>query len=246
MPRADVLSVPEKTCVYAVGDVHGQIGQLRRAVDWIVSRAREDARRGVASTVVFLGDYLDRGEDSRAVIDLLSTQVDEEFLRWVFLAGNHEAAMLAFLARPEENAAWLRFGGGETLANYGVRQPMGMGARALRGCSADLAQAIPEAHLAFLRRLHPSFQCGDYLFVHAGVRPGIALDRQRLEDMLWIREAFLDHPQWHGKCVVHGHTIASQVTSLAWRIGLDTGAYAGGPLSCLALTGNGREIVGFS
>lgn len=246
MPRPDTLSVPAHTPTYAVGDVHGQISQLRAAIAWIVGRATEQAAQGLSPKVVFLGDYVDRGEDSRAVLDCL-TGVETEFpaIQWTFLAGNHEAAMLGFLDDPVEHAPWMDFGGAETLLSYGIRPPIDTGVDALRKARDQLADTLPAAHLRFLRQLGHSHQWGDYLFVHAGLRPGVPLERQTTTDMLWIRNEFIDTPHWYGKCVVHGHTIETQPSLHPWRIGIDSGAYRGGPLSCLALTGNRREIVGF-
>jgi|AGTN01.1.fsa_nt_gi Calcineurin-like phosphoesterase. len=247
MPAADSLAVPSRSPVHAVGDVHGQIRQLRRTIDWISLRAREQAEQGLSPIAVFLGDYIDRGDDSRAVLEtLVALDHAVPSVEWVFLAGNHEAALLAFLDNPADHGQWLDFGGVETLLSYGVPPPLATDdVRALRRARDQLARAMPAGHVAFLRRLRLSFQCGSYVFVHAGLRPGRPADRQSPEDMLWIREDFLDHPQWHGRCVVHGHTIEAQPALHSWRIGIDTGAYAGGPLSCLSLTGNRREVTGF-
>ena len=247
MPRIEALGVPPHTTLYAIGDIHGQIGQVRQAIAWIVGRAAAQTGQALNSKVVFLGDYVDRGEDSRAVLDcLIDLETAFPMIQWIFLAGNHEAAMLGFLDDPLEHAAWLDFGGTETLLNYGVRPPVGLGARALQKTRDQLRQALPDAHLRFLRQLRHSHQCGDYLFVHAGLRPGVPLGRQAPEDMLWIRDEFMNKPHWYGKCVVHGHTIETPPTLHPWRIGIDSGAYCGGPLSCLILTGNHREIIGFS
>lgn len=246
MPSLDALSVPAHSPTYAIGDVHGQIRQLRDAIAWIAGRATVQAAQGLAPKVVFLGDYVDRGEDSRAVLDcLIGLEAEFPSIQWKFLAGNHEAAMLGFLDNPVEHAPWIDFGGAETLLNYGIRPPLGTSARALQKARDQLADTLPDTHLRFLRQLGHSHQWGDYLFVHAGLRPGIPLERQSPEDMLWIRDEFIDTPHWYGKCVVHGHTIETQPGLYPWRIGIDTGAYCGGPLSCLALTGNHREIVGF-
>lgn len=121
-----------------------------------------------------------------------------------------------------------------------------MGGRAIQKTRDQLLQALPDTHLRFLQQLRHSHQCGDYLFVHAGLRPGVPLERQAPEDMLWIRDEFMNTPHWYGKCVVHGHTIETAPALHPWRIGIDSGAYCGGPLSCLVLTGNHREVIGFS
>lgn len=242
-----MLAVPAQTPIYAIGDIHGQIGQLRQAITWVIDRAGIQIARGLQPKVVFLGDYVDRGEDSRAVLDcLIGLAAGFPQIQWIFLAGNHEAAMLGFWENPLEHVAWIDFGGAETLLNYGIRPPAGSSARALRNTCDQLHQALPPPHLHFLRQLRHSYQCGDYLFVHAGLRPGVPLKRQTPEDMLWIRDEFITTPHWYGKCVVHGHTIETPPALHPWRIGIDSGAYCGGPLSCLVLTGTHREVIGFS
>lgn len=247
MPRIETLAVPAQTVVYAIGDIHGQIGQLHQAIKWIADRAAARTAPALDVKVVFLGDYVDRGEDSRAVLDcLIGLEARFPLIQWIFLAGNHEAAMLGFLDDPLEHAAWIGFGGAETLLNYGIRPPVGSGARAIQKTRDQLCQSLPDSHLRFLRQLRHSHQCGDYFFVHAGLRPGVALHRQTPEDMLWIRDEFMNTPHWYGKCVVHGHTIETAPALHPWRIGIDSGAYCGGPLTCLVLTGNQRERIGFS
>ncbi|WP_158497719.1 metallophosphoesterase family protein [Magnetospirillum gryphiswaldense] len=239
--------MPAQTPLYAIGDIHGQIDQLRQAIAWIVGRAAAQTEQNLKPKVVFLGDYVDRGEDSRAVLNcLIGLEAEFPSIQWIFLAGNHEAAMLGFLDNPLEHIAWLGFGGAETLLNYGVRPPVGVGGRAIQKTRDQLLQALPDTHLRFLQQLRHSHQCGDYLFVHAGLRPGVPLERQAPEDMLWIRDEFMNTPHWYGKCVVHGHTIETAPALHPWRIGIDSGAYCGGPLSCLVLTGNHREVIGFS
>lgn len=246
MPAVDALTVPAATPAYAVGDIHGQIGQLRQALAWIIAQAQAQAVQGLTPQVVFLGDYVDRGDDSRAVLEeLTDLEATHPGIDWIFLAGNHEAALLGFLDDPLAHAPWLEFGGVATLLSYGIHPPAEAGARALHQVRDQLAQALPSTHLAFLKRLRPHHQLGDYVFVHAGLRPGFAWKRQSVEDMLWIRDEFLATPHWYGKCVVHGHTIEAEPTLQPWRIGIDSGAYDGGPLSCLVLTGNRREIIAF-
>lgn len=243
MPDPAALSVPPAAPVFAIGDVHGQLRQLRAAMDWIVEQAAPDGGRPRA---VLLGDYIDRGEDSKGVLDCLCrARAERPSVDWIFLAGNHEASFLSFLDDPQSHGAWLGFGGAEMLASYGVPPPSAPTARALKATRDQIAAALPAEHLAFLRQLRASIQIGDYIFVHAGLRPGRPLERQDTDDMLWIREEFLGTPVWHGKCVVHGHTVEAEPAVLPWRIGIDTGAFAGGPLTCLALRGHGRELRGF-
>lgn len=245
-PAIDGLAVEAGRAVYALGDIHGQIGQLRQALAWIEGRTRIDRANGLEPLVIFLGDYVDRGEDSRAVLQTLCElqhRMPEQ--DWVFLAGNHESALLGFLEDPVAHAGWLRFGGVETLASYGILAGASQSARDLHLLRDRLDETIPDAHLDLLRRLETQYLCGDYIFVHAGLRPGVPLASQSEQDMLWIREDFLEQPYWHGKCVVHGHTIEPEPSLLDWRIGIDTGAYAGGMLTCLALEGNRRDVIGF-
>lgn len=245
MPALGDLSVPPGLTVFAVGDIHGQLSQAERAVRWMLDEADVRRREGGDCVLVFLGDYVDRGEGSRGVIDLLSSLPTEGPVRAVCLAGNHEATMLAFLEDPEQNRVWLDYGGRETLLSYGVFPPTETTARALQQCRDRLRAALPAHHLDFLSTLPSSYSCGSYFFVHAGVRPSVALGRQKVEDLLWIRGDFLDVPVWHGQCVVHGHTIEDAPVVSPWRIGVDTGAYAGGALTCVVLQGNTRRTVGF-
>lgn len=230
------LATPEGVRLYAIGDVHGQARMLDAVLDFVAADAT--AHAGQRAIAVLLGDYVDRGPDSRGVLERLS-RLTPGAVEWVFLSGNHEAAMLAFLERPHDNVAWLGFGGTETLASYGIiAPPPPLSPQRVQHCRDALAEALPPHHLAFLKALRTLYMCGDYAFVHAGVRPGVALERQHPEDLQWIREEFIDTPYWHGKCVVHGHTIEAEPVLLPWRIGIDTGAYAGGDLCCLILAGH--------
>jgi serine/threonine protein phosphatase 1 len=246
MPDPKTLSVPDAVPVFASGDIHGQLRQLRNVVNWITERAAGIAAEYAKPQAVLLGDYIDRGEDSQGVLEYLSKlRTDIPSIDWIFLAGNHEASFLSFLEDPLGHAAWLGFGGKEMLASYGITPPSDLAPRALKAARDQIAAVLPKKHLAFLKQLQPSAQIGDYIFVHAGLRPGRALERQDVDDMLWIREDFLQSPTWYGKCVVHGHTVEMEPVMLPWRIGIDTGAYAGGPLTCLTLIGNQREALGF-
>lgn len=218
---------------------------MRAALEALHHRIAADMAAGGAAdcVVVYLGDYVDRGPDSAAVLDCLAAPAPAGWQRR-FLRGNHEAAMLGFLAAPEANLAWLEFGGMETLGSYGVRLPRtGSLAERARQMAEDLARAVPAEHLAFLAGLEWSVDLGDYLFVHAGIRPGRPLARQKPEDLLTIREPFLSSRAWHGKVVVHGHSMTPRPELLANRIGVDTGAYAGGPLSCIILEGEAQRVI---
>ena len=234
-------SVPAGSRVYAIGDIHGRVDLLAQ----LHERLREDASasRSERRCVVYLGDYVDRGLQSREVIDLLLDAPLEGF-ESVHLMGNHEDFMLRFLDEPKVGPGWFANGGGATLYSYGVRMPpRGTDLARLSDLGEQLRANLPARHLDFLKRLKRWHVEGDYYFVHAGIRPGVALEEQREEDILWIRELFLDDPGEHGKMVVHGHTITQAPEMRPNRIGIDTGAYATGVLTALVLEGSERRIL---
>jgi serine/threonine protein phosphatase 1 len=233
--------VPDKTAVYAIGDIHGRddlLAELRRLIE-IDAGARGMDRR----VIVHVGDYVDRGPHSRTVLDQLIGAPLAGF-QSVHLKGNHEDMMLRFLADPGEGALWLLNGGDATLQSYGIAAdtPVLRGP-ALGKLHRALIRRLPRAHLAFLEGLALDHREGDYLFVHAGIRPGLALDRQAPEDQLWIREPFLGWTGDHGVVVVHGHTPAPEPEIRANRIGIDTGAFYSGRLTCVVLEGGGRRFL---
>jgi serine/threonine protein phosphatase 1 len=233
-------SVPDGMVVYAIGDVHGRDDLLAQ----IIAALREDAATtSDHATVVFLGDYVDRGPGSRAVIDRLIEASDDDTIAWRFLRGNHDQSVLDFLRNPLTGMAWSDFGGRETLESYGVTAPPGANSEAWRAAAAAFAAALPLEHLNFFEELEPSCEIGDYFFVHAGVRPGVPLDRQSPRDLLWIREPFLSDPAPLPKVVVHGHTVTPQVHADDRRIGIDTGAYATGVLTALRLRGEEGAVI---
>ncbi|MBF0393209.1 MAG: serine/threonine protein phosphatase [Alphaproteobacteria bacterium] len=231
--RASAATAPRGSRLYAIGDVHGRIDLLDRLLALIeADAATSPAARRV---VVFLGDYVDRGPCSRQVIDRLAAGPPPGF-EWIALDGNHEAMMRSFLEDPSTAPAWLRNGGDATLASYvGASPRIGDIPADLRGA---LAEALPGAHLRFLSRLGPSHVEGGYFFAHAGVRPGVALESQSRDDLLWIRGPFLDHEGSFGRVVVHGHSIAPRPVDRHNRIGVDTGAYASGRLTALVAEGD--------
>jgi len=232
--------VPDGLVVYAIGDVHGE----RPALERLLERIREDAaRRSSSPAAVFLGDYVDRGGDSRGVLDLLCGDPLPGFAVHR-LRGNHEQAMLDFLAAPEAGVSWLEFGGIATLDSYGVRGLVGAPtAERLKGLRDALDAALPEAHRRLLQTLAPYVVYGDYAFVHAGVRPGAPMERQRLDDLLWIREPFLSWKAPHDKVVVHGHTVVPAPQLLPNRIAIDTGVYATGVLTAVALEADRVGVI---
>jgi serine/threonine protein phosphatase 1 len=233
--------IPAGTRVYAIGDIHGRL-DLLRAIETRI--ADELARnRPERSVVVYLGDYVDRGPDSRAVIDrLLDTPVPAD--RVVHLLGNHEEAMRRFLVDRSIGSSWMGFGGLQTLASYGASpDPLLPPREWFEQAQAALAAALPDRHRAFLDRLALSHREGDYLFVHAGIRPGVAFDCQDPEDLIWIRHEFLDSALDHGCIVVHGHSISAVPQIRANRIGIDTGAFYSGRLTALVLEGTERRFL---
>lgn len=222
--------VPEGRRIYAIGDVHGRADLLEKLLQDI----RKDALGGSfrdRPILVLLGDYVDRGFQSKEVIDLLLGELVSPFETY-FLKGNHEAAMLQFLNEPAIGPRWAEFGGAETLVSYGVRPPrMRTSIDEWAIASDELNRVLPPEHLDFLERLQLSVRIGDYLFVHAGVRPGVDLGNQSEQDLLWIREEFLNDTRPLGAVVVHGHTPAARPHRDSRRVGIDTGAYLSGRLT---------------
>ncbi len=239
-PRRPRPSVGEDNVVYAVGDIHGRPDLLDRLLD----RIRADAanRRARRKTVVFLGDYVDRGPDSRGVIDRLLAQ-GEDGLRYVCLKGNHEDAMLRFLEGGSAGYDWLGFGGAATLQAYGIDMPRIGAGDWLEPLRRQMRDRLPRAHIGFLESLPLTHEEGDYFFVHAGIRPGVPLHRQDPDDLLWIREPFLRSMERFDKVVVHGHTIAERPVVAVNRIGIDTGAVMTGVLTGVALHGTQRRFI---
>ncbi len=226
--------VPDGQRVYAVGDIHGRADLLDDLHGRIIADA-EGAPAGTAMTVVYLGDYVDRGADSKGVIQRLLAASLPGF-RAVHLKGNHEDLLLGFLNYPEEGWSWMVNGGDATVRSYGVALAGDDEASGRMSRVRDeLVARLPRAHLEFLLSLQMSHICGDYMMVHAGIRPGVALDRQSESDCLWIREEFLRSSADHGKVVVHGHTPGPAPVKRGNRIGIDTAAYASDVLTCLVL-----------
>lgn len=230
IPPRPPARVPDGSRVYAIGDIHGRADLLRKLLDSIQKDALGGSYRG-KPVLVFLGDYVDRGMQSKDVIDLLLGKAMSPFDTH-FLKGNHEAAMLEFLTDPGIGPRWAEYGGAETLASYGVRPPRSRTSTDEWAAASDeLKRVLPPEHLHFLRSLELSIQIGDYLFVHAGLRPGVEVEHQSEQDMLWIRDEFLNDARPLGPVVVHGHTPAPRPHRDYRRIGLDTGAYISGTLT---------------
>ena len=232
--------IPTGERVYAIGDVHGcalQLEQLLAAIE------RDNAGRVAANTtIILLGDLVDRGPASAQVIDLLiSLRGRAPGTR--FITGNHEE-VFAHAIEGDQQALrmFCRIGGRETIMSYGLSA-----SEYERLDYAELAEQLPRivpaAHVAFLRSFEDVVTIGDYAFVHAGVRPNVALAEQKTSDLRWIRGSFLDFAGRHEKMIVHGHTITPDVDRAAGRIGIDTGAYAGGPLTALGLEGEDNWVL---
>mgnify|MGYP005995537369 CR=1 FL=1 len=236
-----VAQVPEGTRVYAIGDIHGRADLLDQLHEKILKDARHaDVQRHV---VVYLGDYVDRGLDSKGVIDRLLDDPLPGFEK-IFLKGNHEDAFLKFFLEPEFGRDWKYYGGLETLMSYGVKAlPLKDEPDAFVAARDELARNFPASHLDFLGGLRLWHEEGDFYFAHAGVRPGRALEEQTGDDLMWIREDFLASDMDFGKVVVHGHTPMEQPVQRANRIGIDTGAYITGILTAAVLQGPKRWFL---
>jgi serine/threonine protein phosphatase 1 len=191
-------------------------------------------------TIVYLGDYIDRGPESKCVIDRL---VQLRGLRAHFLKGNHEAALLKFLRNPATYHNWRNYGAAQTLLSYGVCPPTVWDGNDFIRARDELLEKLPEGHLRFFQDLELSASIGGYFFAHAGARPGVALDEQQEEDLIWIRDEFLTSRHYFGKIVVHGHTREAAPSRHRNRIGVDTGAYATGLLSCVVLEGETQRFI---
>ena len=232
-------SVPNDRVVWAVGDVHGRADLLEP----LLRRIEADADR-VETHLVMLGDYVDRGRDSRGVLQLLCEAEARGRVRLTALRGNHEDRMLAFLTEPRIGPSWCDYGGRDALASYGVGSPAGRtDAEGWAEAARALKAALPPQHLRLLENLRSFAEHGDYFFAHAGARPGVGLREQDPEDLMWIREPFLSDRRPFEKIVVHGHTPVDEPHVDSRRINLDTGAYATGLLTALRLERDERRFV---
>jgi len=225
--------LPDGIRIYAVSDIHGCADRLQdvfAAIDHHLGRA------GPARALhVFLGDYIDRGPASRKTIDLLVERSRRH--ECVFLKGNHEAFMFEVLQDPSRLAAWKEYGGFQTLMSYGLAPSINPDIEEQKELVQALLQDMPDHHRRFFGSLRSSFACGDFFFVHAGVKPGVPLRQQREEDLLWIRDEFLQSEENFGKFIVHGHTPVPKPEIRPNRINIDTGAYATGVLTLLTIQG---------
>ncbi|MDP3659461.1 metallophosphoesterase family protein [Phenylobacterium sp.] len=229
--------------IYAVGDVHGRLDVLEPLIAEIAADAAR-SRPAHKPLLIFLGDYVDRGDASAGVIDLiLRLQADNAF-EVVALKGNHEEALFQFLDDPSFGPLWIEHGGGPTLASYGAPAPVGRGdAESWMRTRDAFAAALPDDHRRFLESLELIVTVGDYAFVHAGVRPGAPLERQTEHDLLWIRHDFLQANGPFEKVIVHGHTPAEAPQITPHRICVDTGVYATGVLTAVRLDADGPRFL---
>lgn len=233
-----VFSAAPET-IYAIGDVHGRLDLLRDLEGQIAADA---AGRQGETWVILLGDMVDRGPSSAQVVDYLIASPPAGLRRFC-LRGNHEALMLDFLRRPQARAEWLEFGGHETLLSYGVPE------RALtekfddRSARAIVDSYVPEEHRTFLEALPLSIETPEAIFVHAGLRPGVALEKQSAMDIMWWRDGFEDDYSEFAKVVVHGHTPREAPLVTKFRIAIDTAAVATGHLTAVRLSGGEPPMV---
>lgn len=229
-------ATPVGTRVYAIGDIHGRDDLLVQLLGQIEA---DDARRPAAATqLVLLGDLVDRGADSAAVVARARRLAQGDNVR--FLKGNHEEVFIQ-AARGDALATrfFIRIGGRETMLSYGLGQA-DYDAMTMHALTDWMLQNVPRDDIDFLDGFEDMIEIGDYLFVHAGIRPGIALAAQKVSDLRWIREEFLDHDGSHGRIVIHGHTITDDVDECTNRIGIDTGAFRSGKLTAIGMEGSQR------
>lgn len=229
---------PDGMRLYAIGDVHGMDDKL--AVVHTAIAADLAARPPPDHRIIHIGDYGDRGPDSAGVVNRLIAISGDPHM--VFLRGNHDQLWLDFIADPDRfGLMFLKFGGKETLRSYGV----GNRAKNYMQLASMFEMTLPEDHRAFLRRLKPSVQFGDFFFAHAGVQPGVPLAEQTAQDLVWIRDEFLGDTRDHGAVIVHGHTVTATMTPEVHpnRIAIDTGAVFGGPLTCVVVEGRAVRFL---
>lgn len=231
--------------LYAIGDVHGRhdlLAAMHRRIESELKDAPSSDWR-----IIHLGDYTDRGPDSKSVIDFL-IEARERDPRNLILAGNHDIGFLDFLAEPDAEGLFMRFGGVQTAQSYGVSLSAGGGwfgrsDEALLHSHAALVEAVPQSHVDFLQSLIFSVAFGDFFFCHAGIRPDVPLESQSPQDLIWIRDTFLDHPGLYPKVIVHGHTPVPEAEVMANRVNVDTLAWQSGLLSAFAVNGVEKRIL---
>ncbi|WP_265516587.1 metallophosphoesterase [Nitratireductor luteus] len=235
----DDASTPDGMRLYAVGDIHGRHDLLVEMHRRIMAQIVEDRPRDWR--LIYLGDYVDRGGAESDVLEFLS-RVTRDEPRVLALAGNHDIGLLEFLEWPSTYGLFVNNGGETTAQSYGVELDLSSDAGLLRG-HARLQRAIPERHLAFLRGLSLSASFGDFFFCHAGIRPGVPLDEQSPQDLVWIRQQFHGHDGLHPKVVIHGHTPVPAPEICPNRVNLDTGAWTTGRLTAMMFEGRRKKLL---
>ena len=225
--------------IYVIGDIHGRLDLLDALVIKILADLKEAPT--LEPLTVTLGDYIDRGLNSRGVLERLAH--NPFAMPYVALMGNHEELLMTFLDDPSVLDQWRRLGGLETLHSYGVPVSPLMRGTGFEEAAKQLRAALPETHLKYVSSLKLCASSGSYFFCHAGIRPGIPLERQSARDLLWIRQEFLNSKMNFGKRIVHGHTPIEKPEVLPNRINIDTGAYATGRLTCLVLEGSQHRFL---
>ncbi|MGB7404260.1 MAG: metallophosphoesterase family protein [Pacificimonas sp.] len=235
-------ALPDGHRIYAIGDIHGRLDLLTALLDHIETDIGSYAGE---TTLVFLGDYIDRGPDSAGVVARLIVGPGPG-TDWVFLKGNHDDFIVKLLEADEVSprgfSAWLDQGGIDAMMSWGLSRSL-IGSEDREEVIAALREAMPPAHIDFFTSLDLSYEVGDYMFVHAGVRPHVDLAEQKAADLLWIRDDFLTHRKPFAKHIVHGHTIATNPEFMPNRTGIDTGAYATGTLTALVLEGTEKRTL---
>lgn len=228
---------------YAVGDIHGRLDLLNEILGRI--EADIESRPRAKNFIVFLGDLVDRGPDSAGVVERLRTYRHSD-ARLIFLSGNHEEVLLRLLqGEGGILASWLKFGGAECAQSYGI-SPETLKELDERSALKLIREKVPRAHREFIDQMGDTFRFGDYLFVHAGIRPGVPLEEQDQSDLRWIRDPFLSDAKEHGYVVVHGHTIVPEVEERPNRIGIDTGAYRSDILTAIVIEEDRRWYLASS
>ena len=231
-------AIPPGERVYAIGDIHGRLDLFEALVEAI--DADDAAAAPADTTVILLGDLVDRGADSAGVIALARKWRERRRVR--ILAGNHEEMFLRSMSSIEMFRHFLRHGGRETVLSYGVDRTAFVQAD-LEDAQQMMRDAVPAEDIAFLKGFEDMIAVGDYLFVHAGIDPRVAIEEQKVHDLRWIREPFLSHAEPHAQVVVHGHTISDEPEDCGNRIGIDTGAFMTGRLTALVLEGTQRRYL---
>jgi serine/threonine protein phosphatase 1 len=234
-------ALPDDTRIYCIGDIHGRHDLLIQ----LLSLIRQDSA-GFSGRVImiYLGDFIDRGPQSREVIEELMRNAQPN-IEYVYLRGNHEQTMLDFLHNDTIGLAWFTYGGQATLASYNAVGDKEMPSQRedFIAIQRQLLKKLPHAHYQFLKNTSFSYSIGSYFFVHAGIDPDCPLSRQKSDDLLWIRGEFTGSTKSFEKIIVHGHTITDEPELLPNRIGIDTGAYASGILTCLVLQADQQRLI---